>query len=78
MGKLADKYFPGTKESKPPSASSTPPAANKPEAKPETKPQSPATAPPAPPVVTGDDDPAYKNLKPGQQYIYNGQVKTKK
>ena len=78
MGKLADKYFPGTKEPKPPAAApaspSAPPAANKTEA----KPQSPATAPSAPPIVSGDDDPAYKNLKPGQQYIYNGQVKTKK
>jgi hypothetical protein len=77
MGKLADKYFPGT-PSKPPTApSATPPASAPPAAsRPETKP--PANAPAAPPVVSGDDDPAYKNLKPGQQYIYNGQVKTKK
>jgi hypothetical protein len=76
MGKLADKYFPGTpsKPSTTPSAppASAPPAASRPEVRP------PANAPAAPPVVSGDDDPAYKNLKPGQQYIYNGQVKTKK
>jgi hypothetical protein len=76
MGKLADKYFPGTpsKPSTTPSATppaSAPPAASRPEVRP------PANAPAAPPVVTGDDDPAYKNLKPGQQYIYNGKVKTK-
>lgn len=78
MGKLNDKYFPGTKTEKPaasaPStpAASAPPAASVPAAKP------PANAPAAPPVVSGDDDPAYKALKPGQQYIYNGQVRTKK
>jgi hypothetical protein len=74
INKLSDKYFPGAnKENLPasaPAAPSAPPAANKPETKP--------TAPSAPPIVSGDDDPAYKNLKPGQQYIYNGQVKTKK
>jgi len=82
MGKLADKYFPGTPSKPSTTPSATPPAATPPASappsasRPETKP--PANAPAAPPVVTGDDDPAYKNLKPGQQYIYNGQVKTKK
>jgi len=77
MGKLADKYFPGSQSQNPSTSPSTPPASAPPAAsRPETKP--PANAPAAPPVVTGDDDPAYKNLKPGQQYIYNGQVKTKK
>jgi len=79
MGKLADKYFPGT-PSKPSASPSTAPSANPPASpaapRPQTKP--PENAPAAPPVVSGDDDPAYKNLKPGQQYIYNGQVKTKK
>ena len=75
MGKLNDKYFPGTKEPKP---STAPSAANKPESKPENKPENKPTAPSAPPVVTGDDDPAYKKLQPGQQYIYNGKVMTKK
>ena len=74
INKLSDKYFPGSNQAKPPASApaspSAPPAANKPETKP--------TAPSAPPIVSGDDDPAYKNLKPGQQYIYNGQVKTKK
>jgi hypothetical protein len=74
INKLSDKYFPGANKENPPAsapaAPSAPPAANKPETKP--------TAPSAPPIVSGDDDPAYKNLKPGQQYIYNGQVKTKK
>jgi cell division septation protein DedD len=51
------------------------PTKTAPPAKPaETAPQAPI----APPVVTGDDDPAYKALKPGQQYIYNGTVRTKK
>jgi hypothetical protein len=78
IDKLTDKYFPGT-PAKPPAAPSTAPSAPpaSPAApRPQTKP--PANAPAAPPVVSGDDDPAYKNLKPGQQYIYNGQVKTKK
>jgi hypothetical protein len=81
MGKLADKYFPGTPSKPSTTPSATPPAATPPASappaapRPQTKP--PANAPAAPPVVTGDDDPAYKNLKPGQQYIYNGQVKTK-
>jgi hypothetical protein len=77
MGKLADKYFPGSQSSKPSTAPSAPPVSTPPAAsKPETKP--PANAPTAPPIVSGDDDPAYKNLKPGQQYIHNGVVKTKK
>ena len=82
MGKLADKYFPGTPSKPSTTPSATPPAATPPasappaSSRPETKP--PANAPAAPPVVTGDDDPAYKNLKPGQQYIINGVVKTKK
>ena len=79
MGKLADKYFPGT-PAKPSASPSTPPASAPPASpaapRPQTKP--PANAPSAPPVVSGDDDPAYKNLKPGQQYIINGVVKTKK
>ena len=76
MGKLADKYFPGTPSKPSTTPSATPPASAPPAAsRPETKP--PANAPAAPPVVTGDDDPAYKNLKPGQQYIYNGKVMTK-
>ena len=33
--------------------------------------------PPAPAIVKGNDDPAYLKLKSGQQYIYNGVVKTK-
>jgi len=77
MGKLADKYFPGTPSRPSTTPSATPPASAPPAAsRPETRP--PANAPAAPPIVSGDDDPAYKNLKPGQQYIYNGQVKTKK
>ena len=79
MDKLFNKYYGGSAptQSAPagnasPAPSATPPAAPRPQTKP------PANAPPAPPVVSGDDDPAYKNLKPGQQYIYNGQVKTKK
>ena len=75
MGKLADKYFPGTPakpSASPPAAPSASPAAPRPQTKP------PANAPAAPPVVSGDDDPVYKNLKPGQQYIYNGTVMTKK
>jgi hypothetical protein len=76
MDKLFNKYYGDTApaQNKPagnaPPASSATPAASRPQTKP------PANAPAAPPVVTGDDDPAYKNLKPGQQYIYNGQVKT--
>jgi len=48
--------------------------------KPETKPQSQpkVSAGNAPPSVTGDDDPVYVALKPGQQYVINGRVKTKK
>ena len=78
MDKLFNKYYGDTApaQNKPagnaPPVSSATPAASRPQTKP------PANAPAAPPVVTGDDDPAYKNLKPGQQYIYNGQVKTKK
>jgi hypothetical protein len=64
MGKLNDKYFPGSKP--------TAPAQNAPANKPA------GNAPAAPPVVSGDNDPAYIALKPGQQYIYNGVVKTKK
>ena len=78
MGKLADKYFPGTPNkpsASPATAPSTTPPASPAAPRPQVKP--PANAPSAPPVVTGDDDPAYKNLKPGQQYIYNGKVKTK-
>jgi len=78
MGKLADKYFPGTPtkpSASPATAPSTTPPASPAAPRPQVKP--PANAPSAPPVVTGDDDPAYKNLKPGQQYIYNGKVKTK-
>jgi len=70
MDKLYNKYY-GDK----PAAQGSQPAAPT-TARPEARP--PATAPSAPPIVNGDDDPAYKNLKPGQQYIYNGQVKTKK
>lgn len=77
MGKLADKYFPGTPSASPAATPSTttPPAAT-PATPAVTKP--PANAPAAPPIVTGDDDPVYKNLKSGQQYIINGVVKTKK
>jgi len=84
MDKLFNKYYGDATPAQnkpagnaPPAQSATPPASAPPAAsRPQTKP--PANAPAAPPVVTGDDDPAYKNLKPGQQYIYNGQVKTKK
>ena len=78
MGKLADKYFPGSpaKPSASPSTAPSTPPASPAAPRPQTKP--PENAPVAPPVVSGDDDPAYKNLKPGQQYIHNGVVKTKK
>jgi hypothetical protein len=69
MGKLNDKYFPG---SKPAAPAGNAPAQNTPATKPA------GNAPAAPPVVSGDNDPAYIALKPGQQYIYNGVVKTKK
>jgi len=77
MGKLADKYFPGS-PSKPSASPSTAPSANPSPAAPRPQTKPPENAPAAPPVVSGDDDPAYKNLKPGQQYIHNGVVKTKK
>jgi hypothetical protein len=72
MDKLFNKYY-----------GDTAPAQNKPTGNAPASPSAPAVKPPtnapaAPPIVSGDDDPAYKNLKPGQQYIYNGQVKTKK
>ena len=41
-------------------------------------PRASADAPRAPVSVKGEDDPAYVNLKPGEQYIFNGRVKTKK
>ena len=50
------------------------PTPAKPAQQPETAPQ-PSVAPP---VVSGDDDPKYKALKPGQQYIYKGTVQTKR
>jgi hypothetical protein len=77
MGKLADKYFPGS-PSKPSASPSTAPSANPSPAAPRPQAKPPENAPDAPPVVSGDDDPVYKNLKPGQQYIYNGTVMTKK
>lgn len=45
---------------------------------PESKPAASSSAPSAPPTVSGDNDPAYKRLQPGEQYIFNGKVMTKK
>lgn len=45
---------------------------------PESKPSASSSAPSAPPTVSGDNDPAYKRLQPGEQYIFNGKVMTKK
>lgn len=67
MGKLNDKYFPGATPAAPAAS-----AGNAPVSPPSGK------APSAPPQVSGDNDPVYVALKPGQQYIYNGVVKTKK
>jgi hypothetical protein len=65
-----------------PSETTYNPAAGKVSNKPSTSSGSRKTpaedAPKAPPTVSGDDDPVYKSLEPGQQYIYNGRVKTKK
>jgi hypothetical protein len=70
--KLFNKYYGNTEPAQNKPAGNAPASPSTPAVKP------PANAPAAPPIVSGDDDPAYKNLKPGQQYIYNGQVKTKK
>jgi hypothetical protein len=77
IDKLTDKYFPGTPSKPSTTPSTTPPAATPATPAPPAVTKPPANAPAAPPIVTGDDDPAYKNLKPGQQYIINGVVKTK-
>jgi hypothetical protein len=45
---------------------------------PSARPASQSNASSSPPVVIGDDDPKYKALSAGQQYIYNGMVRTKK
>jgi len=76
----ANPPAPAAPPATPPAASTKPtaPAAPPAPAKPAQPAKEPETAPIAPPVVTGDDDPKYKALKKGEQYIYNGTVRTKK